>query len=140
MSKQDAVQAQKQFGEAVNSGNLDKLREVVAPNAFDHDPAPGQEPGPEGYIQFFSKMRSAFPDMNIQVDQMVADEDKVAIAYTLTGTHKGNFKGIAATGHKISVRGVQIGRFENGQLVERWGSSDELGIMKQLGAHVEEHH
>ncbi|HEV7349923.1 ester cyclase [Telluribacter sp.] len=138
MSKQDNIQAQKKFGEAVNSGNLEELRKVVAPNAVDHDPAPGQAYGPEGYIGLFSKMRSAFPDMNIQVDQMVADEDKVAIAYTLTGTHQGDYKGIAGTGQMISIRGVQIGRFENGQLVERWGSSDELGIMKQIGAHVSE--
>ncbi len=65
---------------------------------------------------------------------MVVDDDHVAIAYTLTGTHDGEFNGVAATGKKIEARGVQIGRFENGQIVERWGSSDELGIMQQLGA------
>jgi len=54
--------------------------------------------------------------------------------YTLTGTHEGEFQGIAATGRKVEVRGVQIGRFENAQIVERWGSTDELAIMSQLGA------
>ena len=58
------------------------------------------------------------------------------MAYTLTGTHEGGFQGIAATGKKIEVRGLQIGRFENGQIVERWGSSDELGILQQLGAEL----
>jgi predicted ester cyclase len=63
----------------------------------------------------------------------VADDDNIAIAYTITGTHQGDFMGIAPTGRKISARGVQIGRFENGKLVERWGSSDQLGILQQLG-------
>jgi predicted ester cyclase len=67
---------------------------------------------------------------------MVADDDHVCIAYTLTGTHQGQFHGIPPTGKKIEVRGMQIGRFDNGQLVERWGASDELGILNQLGAQV----
>lgn len=65
---------------------------------------------------------------------MVADDTHVSIAYTLTGTHEGEFQGVPATGKRIEVRGVQIGRFEDGELVERWGSTDELGIMRQIGA------
>lgn len=64
---------------------------------------------------------------------MVTDDDNVAFAYTVTGTHQGDFMGVPATGRQVSARGMQIGRFENGKLVERWGSSDELGILKQLG-------
>jgi predicted ester cyclase len=57
---------------------------------------------------------------------MVADDDKIAIAYTITGTHKGNFLGIPATGKKITARGMQIARFNNdAKIVERWGSSDQ---------------
>ena len=56
------------------------------------------------------------------------------MAYTLTGTHDGEFMGVAPTGKKIEINGIQIGRFENGKIVERWGSSDELGIMQQIGA------
>lgn len=52
----------------------------------------------------------------------------------LTGTHQGEFKGVASTGKRIKVHRLQIGRFDNGQIVERWGSTDELGIMTQLGA------
>jgi len=63
----------------------------------------------------------------------VADDDSVALAYTITGTHQGEFMGLAPTGRKISARGVQIARFQNGKLVERWGSSDQLGILQQLG-------
>lgn len=134
MNQQDNITATKQLGEAINSGNLEALRGVMAPNVIDHDPAPDQGPGPEGFIQFFSTFRSAFPDLNITVEHMVADEDNVAIAYTITGTHKGDFLGVPATGQPIKARGVQIARFQNGQIVERWGSSDQLGILQQIGA------
>ena len=82
----------------------------------------------------FAGMRKAFPDMKVEPQTMVSEGDKVAFAYTLTGTHQGDFLGIAGTGKPIEIRGMQIGRFENGKMVERWGSSDELGILKQIGA------
>lgn len=133
MSKQENIAAQQAFGEAINTGQLERLRDLVAPDSVDHDPAPGQDSGPEGFISFFSDMRSAFPDMHVEVEHLVADDDNVAFAYTLTGTHDGPFQGHDATGKKIEVRGMQISRFADGLLVERWGSSDELGIMSQLG-------
>ena len=133
MSKQDNVEIQKKFGEAINSGNLNNMNELVAENAVDHDPAPNQQPGPAGYIAFFGMMRKAFPDMKVEVEQLVADEDNVSFAYRLTGTHQGDFMGIAPTGKAINARGMQISKFKDGKMVERWGSSDELGILKQLG-------
>lgn len=125
--------AQEAFGEAINTGRLDALDELVAPDSVDHDPAPGQGPGPDGFKAFFAEMRTAFPDLHVDVETLVADEDQVAFAYTLTGTHQGPFQGHDATGKPIEVRGVQISKFADGKLVERWGSSDELGIMTQLG-------
>ncbi len=133
MSTQDNIAAQQKMGEAVNKGNLDVLHEVFAPNVVDHDPAPDQGKGPDGFIRFFTELRSAFPDLKIAPEKLMTDEDNIAIAYTITGTHQGNFLGIPATGKKIKARGLQIARFENGKIVERWGSSDELGILKQIG-------
>lgn len=134
MSKQDNIKAQQQFGDAINNGNLEALRNLVAPDVVDHDPAPDQDPGPEGYIHFFTMLGTGFPDMSIAVDHLVADDDNVAFAYTLTGTHQGPFMGYEATGKRISIRGMQISRFENGKMVERWGMSDLMGIMQQIGA------
>jgi steroid delta-isomerase-like uncharacterized protein len=133
MSQQDNFATLQRFGEAVNSGKLDTLRELIAPTALDHDPAPDQGLGPEGFIKFFTGFRAAFPDLAVAVDHVVADDDNIAMAYTITGTHQGDFLGVPATGRKISARGMQIARFENGQMVERWGSSDQLGILQQLG-------
>ncbi len=134
MSKKDNIAAQEHLAENVNAGNIDAAVESFAPSAVDPDPAPGQPAGREGFKAFFTELSAAFPDAHIESAHMVADDDNVAVAYTLTGTHEGEFQGIAPTGQKIEVRGLQIGRFENGQIVERWGSSDELGILRQLGA------
>jgi steroid delta-isomerase-like uncharacterized protein len=134
MSRETSIQATEKFGELVNGGRYDAFPEVVAPDCHDHDPAPGQHMGPEGYQAFFTQLRSAFPDMQVEVKKLVADGDDVAFAYTLTGTHQGDFNGHKPTGKAIKVRGMQIGRFVDGKMVERWGSSDELGILKQIGA------
>jgi steroid delta-isomerase-like uncharacterized protein len=133
MSKSQTIQTQTKWGEAVNSGNLEALRDLVSPAVVEHDPGPNQGPGAKGYIDLFTEMRTAFPDLQVTPEHITADEDTIALAYTIEGTHRGDFQGIAPTGHRIKARGVQISRFLDGKLVERWGSSDELGILKQLG-------
>ena len=134
MTKQDNLAVQEKFGSAVNSGKLELLRDVIASDVVDHDPAPDQGAGQEGYIRMFAALRTSFPDLAISGDQLVTDEDKIAVAYTMTGTHQGEFMGVAPTGRKIRARGVQIARFQDGKMVERWGSSDQLGILQQIGA------
>ena len=135
MAREENIAAQERFAEGVNSGNFDVFDEVVAPDAVDHDPAPSQGRGSEGFQHFFGTLRSAFPDLEVTPEHVTAtDGDDVALAYTVRGTHRGDFLGVAPTGREITARGVQIGRFENGELAERWGSSDQLAILEQLGA------
>jgi steroid delta-isomerase-like uncharacterized protein len=135
MSVELNTSTQEKAAALLNSGDIDGFVDALfAVDAIDHDPAPGQGPGREGYRSFFHELATAFPDAHLEPLVNVADEDKIAFAYTLTGTHQGDFQGVPATGKRIEVRGLQIGRFENGQIVERWGSTDELGIMKQIGA------
>ncbi|MGC1919531.1 MAG: ester cyclase [Acidobacteriaceae bacterium] len=133
MGKEQNLAALGKFAEAVNKGNFDLFREAVATQCVDHDPGPGQGPGPEGYRKFFSAMRKAFPDLSVGLETMLADEESVAFAYTMKGTHQGVLMGIAPTGKKMSIRGVQISKFRDGVMVERWGSSDQLGMLQQLG-------
>jgi len=134
MSRDANIAAQEKLAEEINAGNTAVVHEVFAENVVDHDPAPDQGPGPEGFHDFFKTLTSAFPDAHIEPQQLVADDDHVAVAYTLTGTHEGQFHGVEPTNKKIEVRGVQIARFEDAMIVERWGSTDELGILTQLGA------
>jgi len=133
MGKEENLAALGKFAEAVNTRNFNLFGEAVAAENVEHDPAPGQGPGPEGYRTFFSAMTKAFPDMKVGLDTMVADEDSIAFAYTLTGTHQGPLMGIPPTGKKVSIRGVQISKFRDGKMVERWGSSDQLGMLQELG-------
>lgn len=137
MSKEQNLETNKKMGEAISTGNLQALNELFAPHVVDHDPAPDQGPGPQGFIDFFSTMRSAFPDLKVTVDHLVQDETSIAMAYKVHGTHKGNFQGLAPTGKTIEARGVQIARFENGKIVERWGSSDEMGMIKTCGGSID---
>lgn len=136
MSQDANIAAQEHLAEHINAGNIDAAMESFHEDAVDHDPAPGQAGGRDGFRGFFETLTSAFPDAKLEPATVVADDDHVCIAYTLTGTHEGEFHDIAPTGKRIEVRGLQIGRFENAQIVERWGSSDELGILAQLGAKV----
>lgn len=134
MSQEDNVSAQEHLAENINAGDVDIAVESFAENAVDHDPAPGQGPGRDGFRTFWRTLTSAFPDAHIEPRHEVVDDEHVVVAYTLTGTHEGEFLGIAPTGNRIEVNGIQIARFENGQIAERWGSSDELGIVRQLDA------
>jgi steroid delta-isomerase-like uncharacterized protein len=133
MGKEANLAALGKFAEAVNMGKFDLFREAVSAECVDHDPAPGQDRGPEGYRKFFSAMREAFPDLNVAPETMMADEESLAFAYTMTGTHRGSLMGIPPTGKKMRIRGVQISKFRDGKMVERWGSSDQLGMLQELG-------
>ena len=133
MSKEVNLATLGKFAEAVNTGNFDLFNEAVAPGCVDHDPAPGQALGPEGYRMFFSQMRTAFPDLNAAPEALVADDESIAFAYTLTGTHQGPLGGLPPTGRKVKIRGLQFSKFKDGKMVERWGSSDQLGLLTQLG-------
>lgn len=133
MSKETSQAALGTFAEAVNTGKFEMFDKAVAADCVDHDPAPGQVAGPEGYRMFFTQMRTAFPDMKAAVETMLQEDDTIAFAYTLTGTHQGPLMGIAPTGKKIKIRGMQISKFKDGKMVERWGSSDQMGMLQQLG-------
>lgn len=133
MSEDRNIATQERFGAAVNSGRLDEFDDLVAADCVDHDPAPGQGPGPQGYRDMFTEMRTAFPDLHVEVEHLIARDDTVAFAYTITGTHQGPLMGHEATGKSFTIRGAQIGRFTDGKMVERWGSSDQLGMLTQLG-------
>jgi steroid delta-isomerase-like uncharacterized protein len=134
MSKESAQAALGKFAEAVNTGKFELFDQVVAANCVDHDPADGQVPGPAGYRMFFSGLRTAFPDMSVIPEIVVQDEETIAFAYTLSGTHTGPFGNIPPSGKNVKIRGMQISKFKDGKMVERWGSSDEKTLLKQIGA------
>jgi predicted ester cyclase len=82
---------------------------------------------------FASALLAAFPDLHVQLDDMVADGDKLVSRYTVHGTHDGELMGIPPTGKQVSIGGIAIDRFEDGQSVEHWEVFDQMGMMQQLG-------
>ncbi|HEX4309116.1 MAG TPA: ester cyclase [Acidobacteriaceae bacterium] len=133
MSNEANLAAFEKFAEAANTGNFQLFYDVVLPGCVDHDAAPGQAEGPEGYCMLFAELRRAFPDFHAAPDSIVTDEDSIALTYTMTGTHNGPLMGFPPTGKRMKIRGVQIFKFKRGKVTERWGSSDELGMLQQLG-------
>lgn len=134
MTKEANLAATNRWGaEVASAGKYEVLDEILAPNFVDHDAAPDQGPGIEGLKGFFQTMRAAFPDLKAEPVEVVGTDTHVAMRYTISGTHQGEFQGVAATGRTFKVSALQLARFENGRCVERWGSTDELGMMKQLG-------
>ncbi len=105
-----------------------------------HDPAviaKGLTPEPvdlEGVTAFYAALWSAFPDLQITIEDMVGEADRVAWRLTVTGTHQAEFRGVPATGTPIEFAAHYIFRFHNAKIVKRWTNFDRLGIMTQLGA------
>ena len=124
------------FEEAMNRGNLGVVDEVVAPDYVDHDPANPSDlpPGPEGLKQLMSGYRSAFPDVEMTIEDQIAEGDKVVTRWTARGTHQGDLMGIAPTGKQATITGIFVDRLANGKLVESWANWDTFGMLQQLGA------
>src|SRR5689334_23288506 len=116
-----------------HAGDLAVVDEFVAEDFVDHASPPGLPHGREGFRQAVLAWRSAFPDITLRVDELVAQDQVVAIAWTGTGTHLGELMGIPATGIAGQVTGMSFNQIVDGQLVERWGNSDDLGLMQTLG-------
>ena len=129
------AQMRRFYDEVVNGGKLDMIDELSTPDLVDHEAFPGLEgSGREGVKQFFSMMRGAFPDLQMEVHDMIAEGDKVVARVTMTGTHQGEFMGVPPTGKKISVPTIDIVRFMDGKAAEHWGATDTGSMMEQLGA------
>jgi steroid delta-isomerase-like uncharacterized protein len=125
---------QRLFDEAFK-GNLDIIDELMATDYVFHDPvSPVEVHGPEGYKQEFGMYLTAFPDIQITFEQMIAEDDKVVIRWTLSGTHEGELMGIPPTGRRVAVRGISMYRVADGKFVETWPSYDALGMIQQLTA------
>jgi steroid delta-isomerase-like uncharacterized protein len=123
------------FEDVWNQGRLDLLDELVSPSYENHDPAvPGLPRGPQGLQPIIAGFRAAFPDLHMTIEDQIAEGDKVVTRYTMRGTHQGPFMGLPPTGKQMTVSGIQIERVVQGQIVEHWRKSDDLGMMQQLGA------
>jgi steroid delta-isomerase-like uncharacterized protein len=119
-------------GEFWHTGDADVLDEVIAPDFVHH--APGLPPDLEGFKQVLHMLRAAFPDMRFTVEDLIAEGDKVVDRATWQGTHQGEMMGISPTDNSVTVTEMHVSRIADGKIVERWGQTDMLSMMQQLGA------
>jgi C-1 hydroxylase len=116
--------------ESYNKHNLDSFDEFIAPDYIDHI----HHGGPEGVKQVFNMAFKAFPDWHESIEEIIAEGDEVWARLTYTGTHTGDFFGLAPTGNKITATAVAMYRIDNGKLVEGRFITDGLDMNKQIGA------
>jgi predicted ester cyclase len=123
------------FHEIAVGGNLDAIDEVFAADYRDHDVAKEDETvvGSDNLRRDVSGWRAAF-DFNFNLDREICQGDDVVTLWTWTGTHHGDFMGIAPTGKQVSMTGTTIFRFKEGKIQEGWWHEDITGLMRQLSA------
>ena len=120
--------------EVFGQGRLDLVDEIIAPNIIDHMTSPpGVPQGRDGIKAIASALRTGFPDIKYTIDHQIGDGDFVASYVTVSGTHKGDIFGMAATGKHATWAEAHFVRVVDGKLAEHWGVSDQLGMLRQLG-------
>jgi steroid delta-isomerase-like uncharacterized protein len=121
--------------ERLNAGDADGAVEVLADGFVEHEPTPGLDPTKEGTKQLFRMMIAGFPDLRFDAEDTLTSGDKVVCRARFTGTNKGEFMGMPATGKSVNVQLIEIVRFgDDGLAHEHWGVMDIMSMMQQLGA------
>ena len=133
MSEQNKTAARHFIEKGLNQRDLSALDEYFSSNLTDHALPPGLPAGLEGRKMFASALLAAFPDLHVHLEDMIADGEKLVTRYTVHGTHNGDLMGIPPTGKQVSIGGIAIDRFENGQSIEHWELFDQMAMMQQLG-------
>jgi len=135
MSEQNKLVVRRLLEEAVGRGDLALVDDLVAANFIGHASSPGmEEHGIQAYKYFITALRQAFPDLQLTVEDQVAEGEKVVTRWRARGSHKGEYFGIPPSGQQGEITGINIDRVVDGKTVECWGEQDDLGIMRQIGA------
>jgi predicted ester cyclase len=131
-AKENEAIVRRFLDEAYNKGNLGIGDELLTADCVFYTPS--AVPGIGGWKRYAAAFLSAFPDLSITLDDVVAQGSKVAARWTAAGSHQGSLRGIAPTGNRVSWVGIAIYKLADGKICEVWGVNDALGIMQQIGA------
>ena len=127
----------RRFHDATNTHDAELISrtidEIVVPDVKIRTPLPVQASGAEALKEVFSRLHQAFPDLHVTVEDLIEEGDKVVGRNTVTGTHQGQYMGIAATNKPITYREIFIFRFAGGRIAETWGVVDVFSQLRQLG-------
>jgi steroid delta-isomerase-like uncharacterized protein len=122
------------YDEVFRRRNVNAIDELLTEDFVEHIPWPGQDTGRQGAKDFIGQVLQAFPDLNVEIENQVAEGDTVAAVARMTGTHRADFAGIPATGRKVSVEMMDTTRVRDGKFCDHWGLVDTGTLMAQLGA------
>ena len=119
----------------INAGDIDAFGELLAEGFIEHEELPGLAPTKEGVLELFRGYKAAFPDLRMDAEDILASGDKAVARVKATGTQKGEFMGMPASGKSVDIQLIDIMRFDDAGLVcEHWGVMDMLSMLQQLGA------
>jgi steroid delta-isomerase-like uncharacterized protein len=128
----------RRFSDAANTGDAELISktidELVEPDALIRTPLPLETTGAQKLKEVFARLHRAYPDLHVTIEDLVAEGDKVVSRNTVTGTHRGEYMGLPATGKSVTYNEIFIARFAGGRIAETWGVVDVLSQMRQLGA------
>jgi steroid delta-isomerase-like uncharacterized protein len=133
MSAENKALVNRWFEEVWNRGRADAIDEMFASDGVAHGLGGQDLHGPADFKVFHAAFLGAFPDARVQMDELIAEGDKVAYRFTATGTHQGDGLGFAATGRAARFIGMGTVRIAGGRIVEGWNVLDQLGMLTQLG-------
>ncbi|HMD09489.1 MAG TPA: ester cyclase [Candidatus Acidoferrum sp.] len=134
MSTEAKAIVRRLYEEVWNKRRLELVSDLISPSHALHDNnSSGSSVGPEAYRAEIAVYLAAFPDLRFTVEDTVAEKDKVAASWTISGTHKGEYWGVRPTNKKISLDGITIHHIANGKIIDSYISSDTVGLMCQLG-------
>lgn len=133
MVQDNAAVVRRFVDEVITHGNIEAAAEFVWEDVVEQVPLPGQGPGLDGLKDILRALRTGFPDIVFSIQEQIVEGDKVVSRFEWTGTHKGDFLGIPATGRPVRVWGIVIDRLEGGRIKDTRIIMDTLGMMGQLG-------
>lgn len=119
--------------EQYHKGNLDVIDTYYSPDLIDHHLPSGYPAGNDGKRRLVRELLTAFPDFHITLEDLIVEGDKVVERFSISGTHRGEYRGIKATGKRFETHGMSVARFKDGMQVEHWAVVDELDMLTQLG-------
>jgi steroid delta-isomerase-like uncharacterized protein len=136
MSEANHALVRRWFNEVWTEGKESTIDELYAPGCVAHGLGDTEADvhGPEEFKQFWRNLRSAIPDVRVDVEDSVAEAHKAAVRVLLTGTHTGYGLGVEPTGRRVRIQGVILVHIRDGRIVEGWNSYDQLGLLRQIGA------
>ncbi|MBA3914453.1 MAG: ester cyclase [Acidobacteriales bacterium] len=133
MAADAGILIQRWFEEVWNQKRIEAMEELSSPDAISHGHT-AQPIGMAEFREFARSMQAAFPDIHFTLEKPVVEGDRAAAFWRAEMTHMGTFLGIPATGGKVSIHGIAMGREQGGKMVESWNSWDQMGLMQQIGA------